>query len=85
MKFVLASALYVHQYVTGSIFTNTAALLLRLLTAQQTDRQYIYYDRNIKGCLSSEIICVEHDMLIELRVRPLFQNNHLEKIIKHIN
>ena len=49
---------------------NPAALLLRCLTPQ-TDRQYSYYAKKFKGCLSSEIICVEHDTHIGIRVRPV--------------
>ena len=57
--------------VTGSLsLTNPAALLLRCLTPQ-TDRQYSYYAKKFKGCLSSEIICVEHDTHIGIRVSPV--------------
>ena len=56
------------------VFTRPAAPLLRRLTAQQTDQQYSYYAKNVKGCLSSEIICVELDILIGLRASPVFQN-----------
>ena len=65
--------------------TTPAAPLLRCLTTQQTDGQYSYYAKNVEGCLSSEIICVEHDILIGLRVNPVFQNIHLEKAIRRIN
>ena len=66
--------LYVQQYITGSLLTSTSAPLVRRLTAQQTDQQYSYYAKNVKGCLSSEIICVELDILIGLRASPVFQN-----------
>ena len=65
--------------------TSQAAPLLTRLTTQQTDQQYSYYAKNVKGYLSRKIICVEHDALIGLRVSPVFQNTHLEKIIQHIN
>ena len=52
---------------------------------QQTDRQYSYYDKDVEGCLSSEIICVEHDTPMDLQVNLVFQNTHLEIIILHLN
>ena len=39
----------------------------------------------ISECLSSEIVGIEHDTLIGLRVSPVFQNTHLEKIIQYID
>ena len=59
--------------------TNPAAPLLKLLTTQQTDQQYSYYAKNVRGCLSNEILCVDHDTLIGLRVGPVFQNTHMKK------
>ena len=58
--------LYVYP-VTGSLLTSPAPPLLIRLTTQQTDWQYSYYAKNIKGCLSSEIIYMEHDTLIGVR------------------
>ena len=48
--------------------TNTAATLLRWLKTQQTDWQYSFYNKNVEGCLSSEIICVELDTLKGLQL-----------------
>ena len=59
--------------------TSPAVQLSRRLKMQQTDRQYSYYDKNVEGCLSSEIICIKHDTLMDLRVSPVFQNTHLDK------
>ena len=65
--------------------TSPAGPLLKWLKTQQTDQQYSYYDKNVKGCFSCEIVCVEHDTLMSLQVSLVFQNTHLEKIIQHIN
>ena len=56
--------------------TSPAAPLLRWLTTQKTDRQYRYYAKNVKRCLSKETICVEHDTLMCLRVSQIVQENH---------
>ena len=55
--------------------TSPAAHLLRCLTTQKTDRQYIYYAKNVKRCLPRETICVEHDTLMDLRVSSSHGNN----------
>ena len=55
--------------------TSPAAPLLRWLTTQKTDRQYIYYAKNVKRCLPRETICVEHDTLMGLRVSSSHGNN----------
>ena len=60
-------------HVTGSLLKSPAALLLIRLTTQQTDWQYSYYAKNIKGCLSSEIIYIEHDALVGLRFSTAFK------------
>ena len=62
--------LYVY-HVTGSLLTSPAAPLLIRLTTQQTDCQYSYYAKNIKGCLSSKKVYIEHD--IHLLVYVLVQ------------
>ena len=64
--------LYVY-HVTGSLLTSPAAPLLIRLTTQQTDWQYSYYAKNIKGCLSSEIIYIEHDTLVGLCFSTVFK------------
>ena len=60
--------------------TSPAAPLLRWLKTQQTDQQSCYYAKNVKGCLASKIIYVEHETLMGLRVSPVFQNTRLEKL-----
>ena len=64
--------LYVY-HVTGSLLTCPAAPLLIGLTTQQTDGQYSYYAKNIKWCLSSEIIYIEYDTLVGLRFSTVFK------------
>ena len=65
--------LYVYP-VTGSLLTNPAAPVLIRLTTQQTDcSRYSYYAKNIKGCLSSEIIYIEHDTIVGLRFSTVFK------------
>ena len=49
---------------------------MRCLT-QQTHWQYSYCAQDVKGYLSSKIICVEHYTLIGLRVSSVFQYTHL--------
>ena len=60
------------NHVTGSLLTNPAPPLLVRLTTQQTDWQYSYYAKNIKGCLSSEIIYIEYDTLVGLCFSTVF-------------
>ena len=52
--------------------TSLVAPLLRRLTTLQTDRQYSYYAKNVKGRLSSGMISLKHDTLFGLRVGPVF-------------
>ena len=56
----------------------SSALLLRCLT-QQTDGQYSYYTKNVKGCLPNKIICIEHYTLVGQQVSPVFQIIHLKQ------
>ena len=67
--------------VRGSLLTSPAAPLLIRLTTQQTDWQYSYYAKNIKGCLSSEMIYIERDTLVGLHfstvLKILAWNNYL--------
>ena len=77
--------LYVY-HVTGSLLTSPAAPLLICLTTQQTDWQYSHYGRNIKGCLSSEIIYIEYDTLVGLSFSTVFKNlkySHKKNYLAH--
>ena len=47
--------------------------LLICFTTQQTDWQYSYYAKNIKGCLSSETIYIEHNTLVGRRFSTVFK------------
>ena len=73
--------LYVYRYVTGSLSHKPSSPIIEMIKRKtpQTDRQYSYYAENVKGCLSSEIIYVEHDTRMGLQVSLVFQNTHLEK------
>ena len=62
-------------------------LLKKFKHSKQTDRQSCCYTKDVKGCLSCEIVGVEHDTLISLLVSPVsrvIQNTHFEKISQHI-
>ena len=69
--------LYVYRFVTSSLSHQPSSPILKWLKTQQTDQQYSYYDKNVKGCFSCEIVCVEHDTLMSLQVSLVFQNTHL--------
>ena len=72
--------LYVYQNVTGSLAHKLSSPIIETFnnTANGSTVQLLYA-KNVKGFLSCEIICVEHDTLIFLRVSHVFQNTHLEK------
>ena len=83
LQYLKAKVLF-HYHFLPTWFT-TSGLWRFFFFFTLTDGQYSYYAKNVEGCLSSEIICVEHDILIGLRVNPVFQNTHLKKAIRRIN
>ena len=60
--------------------TSPTGPLLKRLKTQQTDQQYSYYDKNVKGCLSCEIVCLS---MIHLWVYELVP--HMETIFQRVN
>ena len=66
--------LYVYHCVTGSPVHKPNSPIIEAFNNTGTDRQYSCYAKNLKGCLSNEIICVD------LRFSSVFQNTHMKKI-----